>query len=65
MIGVTSWLGRRSPSAALRNFTSKLHFETLPYFSSQPDGSPDYVASVSVSEPAMHLPPVYVDGQIY
>ena len=45
--------------------TSKLHFETLLYFSSQPDGSPDYVTSVSVSKPSMHLPPVYVDGQIY
>ena len=44
--------------------TSKLHFETLLYFSSQPDGSPNYVTSVSVSEPAMDLPPVYVDGQI-
>ena len=43
--------------------TSKLHFETLLYFSSQPDGSPDYVTSVSVSESAMHLPPVHVDGQ--
>ena len=45
--------------------TSKLHFETLLYFSSHPDESPDYVTSVSVSEPAMYLPPVYVDGQIY
>ena len=44
--------------------TSKLYFETLLYFSSPPDGSPDYVTSVSVSEQAMHLPPVYVDGQI-
>ena len=61
MIGVTTWLGRKSPSAARRNSTSK----TLLYFSSQPDGSPDYVTSVSVSEPAMHLPPVYVDGQIH
>ena len=34
------------------------------YLSSQPDGSPNYVTSVSVSEPAMDLPPVYVDGQI-
>ena len=41
------------------------HFETLLYFSSQPDGSPDRVTSVSVSDPAMDLPPVYVDGQIY
>ena len=64
MIGVTPWLGRKSPSAALRNSTSKLDFETLLCLSSQPDGSPDYVTSVSVSEPAMHLPPVYVDGQI-
>ena len=35
--------------------TSKLHFKTLLYLSSQPDGSSDYVTSVSVSEPAMHL----------
>ena len=65
MIGVTTCLGRKSPSAALRNSTSKLDFENLLCFSSEPDGSPDYVTSVSVSEPAMHLPPVYVDGQIY
>ena len=45
--------------------TSKLHFETLLFFSSQPDGSPDYVTSVSLSDPAMHLPPVHVDGQKY
>ena len=43
--------------------TSKLHCENLLYLSTQPDGSPDYVTSVSMSEPAMHLPPVYVDGQ--
>ena len=54
VIGATTWQGRKSPSAALRN---------LFYFSSQPDGSPDYVTSVSLSEPAMDLPPVYVDGQ--
>ena len=35
------------------------------YFSCQPDGSPVYVTSVSVSEPGMRLPPVYVDGQTY
>ena len=40
-------------------------FGTLLYFSSQPDGSPDYVTSVSVSDPGMDPPPVYVDGQIY
>ena len=45
--------------------TSKLDFETLLYFSSQPDGSPGYVASVSVSDPGMDLPPVFVDGKIY
>ena len=45
--------------------TSKLHFEALLSFSSLPDGSADYVTSVSVSDPAMHIPPVYVDGQIY
>ena len=44
--------------------TSKLHFPTILFFSSQPDGSPDYVTSVSLSDSAMHLPPVYVDGQI-
>ena len=44
--------------------TWKLHLRNS-YFSSQPDGSPDYVTSVSVSEPAMNLPPVYVDGQTY
>ena len=33
------------------------------YFSSQPDGSPDHVTSVSEGGPAMRLPPVYVDGQ--
>ena len=61
MIGATTWLGRKKPLSR----TSKLHFETLLYFSSQPDGSPDYVTSVSVSESAMHLPPVHVDGQTY
>ena len=39
------------------------HLKTLLYFSSQPDGSPDHGTSVSVSDPAMGLPPVYVDGQ--
>ena len=34
-------------------------------FYSQPDGSSDYVSFVSVSDPAMHLPPVYVDGQTH
>ena len=35
------------------------------YLSSQPDGSPDHVTSVSVIEPGMRLPPVYVGGQSY
>ena len=30
---------------------------------SSPDGSSDFVTSISVSEPAMRLAPVYVDGQ--
>ena len=45
--------------------TTKLHFETLLYFSSQPGGSMDCMTSVSVSDPGMDLLPVYVDGQIY
>ena len=61
MIGVTTWLGEEKPLSR----TSNLHFEILLYLSSQLDGSPDYVTSVSVSEPAMHLPPVFVDGQTY
>ena len=38
------------------------HFETLLCFSSQPDGAPDCVTSVSVSDPAMDLPPTCVRG---
>ena len=33
------------------------------YSSSRPDGYPGSVTSVSVSEPAMRLPPVYVGSQ--
>ena len=61
VVSKLSWLG--SP----RGWGGKdlqPHFETLLYFSSQPGGSPDYVTFVSVSDPAMDLPPVYVDGQI-
>ena len=57
MIGVTTWLGRKRPSTAIRNSTLLL--------SSQPDGAPDCVTSASVSDPAMDLPPVYVNGQIH
>ena len=46
-------------------FPSFFPYICIFYFSSQPDGSPDYVTSVSVSEPAMRLPPVYVDSQTY
>ena len=48
MIGVTTWLGRKSSSAALQNSTLVL--------SSPPDGSPDYVTSVSPSQPVPLTP---------
>ena len=53
MIGVTTWLGTQP------------HFETLLFLPSKPDVSTAHVTSVSESEPAMDLRPVYVDGQTH
>ena len=51
-------------TAPFLHFASCFPFIHIFYFSPQPDGSPGYVTSVSVIEPGMRLPPVYVDGQI-
>ena len=49
-------------SALFLPFPSFVRFIYIFYFSSQPDGSPDDVTSVSVIEAGMRLPPVYADG---
>ena len=52
MVGATTWLGRKSPTAALQNSTLLL--------SPQLGGSPDYVTSVSASHP-VPLTPGFID----
>ena len=52
MIGATTRLGRKSPTAALQNPTLLFPFE--------PDGSPNYVTSDSASQP-VPLTPGFID----
>ena len=52
MIGATTRLGRKSPTAALQNSTLLFPFE--------PDGSPNYVTSDSASQP-VPLTPGFID----